>query len=112
MFRKLEENLWRVNKEFANHLLIVLYHSQNEMLRLKVVAHQEPGQDARKYYYKDFHYAEMPDLIRHNFQNMGEIIEEVRITAKDHFHFDAAQAVLKVGLQIGSKLKQCLFQLQ
>lgn len=36
MIKKLDDNLWRISKEFSPFVLLMFYQSQPEIIRLKV----------------------------------------------------------------------------
>lgn len=73
MIKRVEQNVYRICKECTPFLLLVFYHEIEAKMRLKVMAHPQAGQESleqRYYYYKDFQFQEMPDLIRYNFTNL------------------------------------------
>jgi hypothetical protein len=112
MIKKLEDNIFRICKECPPYLLFVFYQEGEERLKFKVIGHLQNQQNhLQPYYFKDYVYAEMPDLIRLNFANLREIFEEIQQTSRSNFGFDQ-QAGLRVGLQVGTKVRFCLFQLQ
>jgi hypothetical protein len=52
----------------------------------------------------------MPNLIRINFSNLKELFDEIHVTSSDCLHFDP-QKGLQIDLQVGNKVKHCLFVL-
>lgn len=79
MVTKVDRDVYRIWKECPPYLLQVFYQEGvegGEMLRLKIMDHpqQKNNFDYQKvYYYKDYSYLEMPELIRLNFSNLKEI---------------------------------------
>ncbi len=110
MIRQIEHSLLRVAKEIDPFLLLLFYHSapNSQALRLKVLL---PG-EAKKCYCKDLAYEHLPALIRQNFGSLGEFFEEMRIISRNCFHFEGEAGQLTISLQVGSKLKRCLFELE
>lgn len=111
MIKKLDDNLWRITKEFSPFVLLMFYQNKPEIIRLKVFMEKDMLQEPKRYFYKDFNYEEMPDLFRLNFDNLLEIFDEIRLASVDCFQFQLETGVLMITLQFGHKLKQCLFQL-
>jgi hypothetical protein len=116
MVTKVDRDVYRIWKECPPYLLQVFYQEGAEgleMLRVKIMDHpqqQNFGFYQKFYYYKDYSYQEMPELIRSNFANLKEIFEEMRLTSRDNFRFNRDEG-LRIGLQVGSKIKHCLFPL-
>lgn len=111
MIRKLEDNFWRITKDCDPFLLLIFYQSITPLVRLKILETRSIHEQPRHCYFKDLTFDQMPPLIKFNFNNLAEIFEEIRITSKDCFHFDRGANALKISLQIGSKLKHCVFHL-
>jgi hypothetical protein len=114
MIRKVDRDVYRIWKECPPFLLQIFYQEGVEILRLKVVDHpqleEQPSRLQKVYYFKDYNYAEMPNLIRINFSNLREIFEEMRLTSRDNFRFDSQEG-LCISLQVGTKVRHCLFVL-
>lgn len=117
MVTKVDRDVYRIWKDCPPYLLQVFYQEGvegTEMLRLKIMDNPQQKSNfvlyQKVYYYKDYSYQEMPELIRLNFANLKEIFEEMRLTSRDNFRFNPDEG-LRVGLQVGSKIKHCLFPL-